>query len=313
MRHGEKMFETLLTREELIQGAATRVTTSGCRSTRASLDYELYVEQGESTVAQLTDYDSTTTRQLTVEETGRGRCCGLPEIQALVGAALGEGRPHRRRRLPRLAHPASAPARAPSTRSCPSRGRPGVGLGDAVGAPTRSCTSPGSTGATTRRSRTATCPGRGPRGRGRGRRREPPASSTPTRSRTGNGTPYGRGKARARELLAACGGVRGRVRRRRAAAERLRRARPAALQLASSPPSSTPSPRARPGGGGPAGRAAPCPGCRAGSHRRPDDGADLVTPTGRTVGVQEVLDTAPGVRRPSTTWATSRTCRRRSG
>jgi len=87
MRHGEKMFETLLTREEVIQstdqGDYFRVPLDA-----RALDYGIYVEQGESGVAASSEYDSTTTRQLTVEET-EALLLTLPEIQAMVsvGAA----------------------------------------------------------------------------------------------------------------------------------------------------------------------------------------------------------------------------------
>ena len=82
MRHGEKMFETLLTREEVIQstdqGDYFRVPLDA-----RALDYGIYVEHGESGVAASNEYDSTTTRQLTVEETEQ-LLLTLPEIQAMV-------------------------------------------------------------------------------------------------------------------------------------------------------------------------------------------------------------------------------------
>jgi UDP-glucose 4-epimerase len=85
MRHGEKMFETLLTREELAkaqdQGDFYRVPLDA-----RSLEYELYVEQGEDSAAGMTDYDSTTTGRLGVDETV-AMLRRLPEIQALVGAS----------------------------------------------------------------------------------------------------------------------------------------------------------------------------------------------------------------------------------
>ncbi|MEI2777024.1 MAG: polysaccharide biosynthesis protein [Tetrasphaera sp.] len=82
MRHGEKMFETLLTREELLkaddQGDFFRVPLDA-----RSLEYELYVEEGEHGAAEVSDYDSNTTEQLTVDST-----CDLlrtlPEIQGLL-------------------------------------------------------------------------------------------------------------------------------------------------------------------------------------------------------------------------------------
>lgn len=84
MRHGEKMFETLLTREELLtsedQGDYFRVPLDA-----RSLEYELYVEEGEAGVTDVVDYDSNTAEQLSVEQT-----CDLlrtlPEVQALVAA-----------------------------------------------------------------------------------------------------------------------------------------------------------------------------------------------------------------------------------
>ncbi|KGN32979.1 UDP-glucose 4-epimerase [Knoellia sinensis KCTC 19936] len=82
MRHGEKMFETLLTREELIksedQGDYFRVPLDA-----RSLEYELFVEEGEPGEVDLVDYDSNTTEQMGVEQT-----CDLlrtlPEIQAVL-------------------------------------------------------------------------------------------------------------------------------------------------------------------------------------------------------------------------------------
>ena len=85
MRHGEKMFETLLTREEVIQatdqGEYFRVPLDA-----RALDYGVYVEKGERGGATAADYDSTTTRQLSIDET-TGMLRGLPEIQALLAQA----------------------------------------------------------------------------------------------------------------------------------------------------------------------------------------------------------------------------------
>jgi UDP-N-acetylglucosamine 4,6-dehydratase len=82
MRHGEKMFETLLTREEMLkaedQGDYFRVPLDA-----RSLEYEQYVEAGEQGATEVTDYDSNNAKRLTVEET-----CdllrSLPEIQRLL-------------------------------------------------------------------------------------------------------------------------------------------------------------------------------------------------------------------------------------
>lgn len=76
------MFETLLTREELLkaddQGDFFRVPLDA-----RSLEYELYVEEGEHGAAEVSDYDFNTTEQLTVDST-----CDLlrtlPEIQGLL-------------------------------------------------------------------------------------------------------------------------------------------------------------------------------------------------------------------------------------
>ncbi|MFC7486540.1 polysaccharide biosynthesis protein [Knoellia sp. CPCC 206453] len=83
MRHGEKMFETLLTREELLksedQGDYFRAPLDA-----RSLEYELFVDQGETGTLDVVDYDSNTTEQMSVEQT-----CDLlrtlPEIQELAG------------------------------------------------------------------------------------------------------------------------------------------------------------------------------------------------------------------------------------
>lgn len=82
MRHGEKMFETLLSREELVhatdQGDYFRVPLDA-----RSLDYAKYVEQGEEGEAELIDYDSNTTDQLGLEETV-ALIRALPEVQSLL-------------------------------------------------------------------------------------------------------------------------------------------------------------------------------------------------------------------------------------
>lgn len=84
MRHGEKMFETLLTREEMSQsedqGDYFRVPVDA-----RALDYGIYVERGDSEAAAAEEYDSNTTAQMTVEET-EALLLTLPEIQRLVAA-----------------------------------------------------------------------------------------------------------------------------------------------------------------------------------------------------------------------------------
>ncbi|HMM93621.1 polysaccharide biosynthesis protein [Phycicoccus sp.] len=85
IRHGEKMFETLLTREELArsedQGEYFRVAVDA-----RALDYGIYVDHGEPGEAVIEEYDSTTTTQMTVEET-EAMLLTLPEIQALLAAS----------------------------------------------------------------------------------------------------------------------------------------------------------------------------------------------------------------------------------
>jgi UDP-glucose 4-epimerase len=81
MRHGEKMFETLLTREEMLkaedQGDYFRVPLDA-----RSLQYEVFVEEGETAAAETADYDSNNTPQMSVSQTV-GLLDSLPEIQAI--------------------------------------------------------------------------------------------------------------------------------------------------------------------------------------------------------------------------------------
>jgi len=66
-RHGEKLFETLLTREEMAvaedMGDYFRVPAD-----RRDLNYELYFERGESRLSAQDDYNSHNTRRLDVDE-----------------------------------------------------------------------------------------------------------------------------------------------------------------------------------------------------------------------------------------------------
>ena len=81
MRHGEKMSETLLTREEVMQstdqGEYFRVPLDA-----RALDYGVYVERGERGGAVATDYDSNSTHQLGVDQTA-DMLLALPDIQSL--------------------------------------------------------------------------------------------------------------------------------------------------------------------------------------------------------------------------------------
>jgi len=67
-RHGEKLFETLLSREEMArvedQGRYYRVLPD-----MRDLNYSMYFESGEKSVSDLTDYTSHITEQLDLEQT----------------------------------------------------------------------------------------------------------------------------------------------------------------------------------------------------------------------------------------------------
>lgn len=81
-RHGEKLHETLLSREEMVKaeenGEYFRVPLDA-----RTLQYELYYEQGEPRKAEFNDYTSENTEQLSVEET-RALLLELPDVQQLV-------------------------------------------------------------------------------------------------------------------------------------------------------------------------------------------------------------------------------------
>lgn len=82
-RHGEKLHETLLSREE-----KTKATDQGdyfkVPLDARSLDYELYFEEGERQVVLVDDYTSANTEQLGIEET-KDLLRALPEIRTLMG------------------------------------------------------------------------------------------------------------------------------------------------------------------------------------------------------------------------------------
>ncbi len=85
MRHGEKMHETLLSQEEMAkaddQGDYFRVPLDA-----RSLDYSVYVEDGERDTARAEDFDSANTRQLNVAEVV-ALLKSLPAMRDLVGRA----------------------------------------------------------------------------------------------------------------------------------------------------------------------------------------------------------------------------------
>lgn len=82
MRHGEKMYETLLSPEEMIkatdQGDYFRVPLDA-----RSLDYSKYVEEGDDDAAGADDFDSDNTEQMNVEQ-AKALIAALPEMQAVM-------------------------------------------------------------------------------------------------------------------------------------------------------------------------------------------------------------------------------------
>lgn len=85
VRHGEKMHETLLSREEMStaqdQGDYFRVGLDA-----RSLEYELFFDQGQRLAAGRDDYTSLTTTRLGVEETTT-LLRAIPEIRTLLDGA----------------------------------------------------------------------------------------------------------------------------------------------------------------------------------------------------------------------------------
>lgn len=85
-RHGEKLHETLLSREEMVkaadQGDYFRVPLDA-----RSLEYELYFEEGEREVAEVEDYTSENTTRLDVDST-KDLLLALPEMRNILGRVL---------------------------------------------------------------------------------------------------------------------------------------------------------------------------------------------------------------------------------
>jgi UDP-N-acetylglucosamine 4,6-dehydratase/5-epimerase len=82
MRHGEKMFETLLTREEMIQ-AHDQVDYFRVPLDARALNYSIYEDEGERAAADAVDYDSANARRLSVEETEE-LLLTVPEVRAIA-------------------------------------------------------------------------------------------------------------------------------------------------------------------------------------------------------------------------------------
>jgi UDP-N-acetylglucosamine 4,6-dehydratase len=97
-RHGEKLHETLATREELSRSVDSADYFRIVLDTRG-LDYSVYFEEGDPAVSVSRDYDSASAEQLGVEEL-KTLLLTLPEIRA---------------ELTRAGRPAPQPARGPSS------------------------------------------------------------------------------------------------------------------------------------------------------------------------------------------------------
>ncbi len=86
IRHGEKMYETLLSREEMAkaddQGEYFRVPLDA-----RSLQYSVYVDEGSTDTAKPNDFDSNNARQLNVDETAE-LLGALPELQNVLSGRL---------------------------------------------------------------------------------------------------------------------------------------------------------------------------------------------------------------------------------
>ncbi|MDV3354473.1 SDR family NAD(P)-dependent oxidoreductase [Dietzia sp. IN118] len=82
IRHGEKMYETLLSREEMAkstdQGEYFKVPLDA-----RSLQYSGFVEEGDSEVREAEDFDSNNTSQLSIDQTAN-LIASLPEMQNVL-------------------------------------------------------------------------------------------------------------------------------------------------------------------------------------------------------------------------------------
>jgi UDP-glucose 4-epimerase len=82
-RHGEKLYESLLTREEMAQaqdcGDYYRVALDA-----RSLNYGMFVEEGNEGIDEIADYTSHNTNRLTVEQVAE-LVASLPEMRAALG------------------------------------------------------------------------------------------------------------------------------------------------------------------------------------------------------------------------------------
>lgn len=83
-RHGEKLYESLVSREEMVRsedhGGYYRIPADA-----RDLNYNRYFVEGETEIAQVEDYTSHNTRRLDLEGVKR-KLLDLPEIRELIGA-----------------------------------------------------------------------------------------------------------------------------------------------------------------------------------------------------------------------------------
>jgi UDP-N-acetylglucosamine 4,6-dehydratase len=85
-RHGEKLHETLLSREEMVK-AADKGKYFRVPLDARSLQYELYYEEGKANVPAYEDYTSENTERMDVQQT-KTLLLKLPEIHKLLGVKL---------------------------------------------------------------------------------------------------------------------------------------------------------------------------------------------------------------------------------
>jgi UDP-glucose 4-epimerase len=81
-RHGEKLYETLLTREEMA-GAEDQHAYYRIPPDMRDLNYDKYFEQGERSISETTDYNSHNTTRLDLSQT-KDLLLSLPFMQAVV-------------------------------------------------------------------------------------------------------------------------------------------------------------------------------------------------------------------------------------
>lgn len=66
-RHGEKLYETLLTREEMVRAVDLKDYYKICPDTR-DLNYNKFLDDGEEIITQATEYNSHNTSRLSIDE-----------------------------------------------------------------------------------------------------------------------------------------------------------------------------------------------------------------------------------------------------